>query len=151
QLIGDFYINDFHHFFTRPYCFNYSTYDIMLGGLPYIDRIKCVPPKHLLTFKQQMEQFTVFASNTQSGSAGQADLLVIMSYYVKTALETLQDAHYKFNSEEEVWKYVKEIITSYIYTINQPFRATQSPFVNLSLYDDDFLTKLCDEIYFPDG
>ena len=151
QLIGDFYINDFHHFFTRPYCFNYSTYDIMLGGLPYIDRIKCVPPKHLLTFKQQMEQFTVFASNNQSGAAGQADLLVIMSYYVKKALETLQDAHYKFNSEADVWKYVKEIITSYIYTINQPFRANQSPFVNLSLYDDDFLTKLCDEIYFPDG
>lgn len=151
QLTGDFYINDFHHFFTRPYCFNYSTYDVAIGGLPYIDRIKCIPPKHLLTFKQQMEQFTVFASNNQSGAAGQADLLVIMSYYVKKALENLQDAHFKFKSEEDVWQYVREIITSYIYTINQPFRANQSPFVNISLYDDEFLTKLCDEIYFPDG
>ena len=31
QLIGDFYINDFHHFFTKPYCFNYSTYDIIIN------------------------------------------------------------------------------------------------------------------------
>lgn len=151
QLAGDFYINDFHHFFTRPYCFNYSTYDIAISGLPYIDRIKCIPPKHLLTFKQQMEQFTVFASNNQSGAAGQADLLVIMSYYVRKALKNLQDAHFRFKSEEDVWYYVREIISSYIYTINQPFRANQSPFVNVSLYDDEFLTKLCEEIVFPDG
>lgn len=151
QLIGDYYINDFHHFFLKPYCFNYSTYDVAIGGLPYIDRIKCVPPKYLLTFKQQLEQFTVFASNNQSGAAGQADLLVIMSYFVKNALDTLSDCHYKFASTNDVWAYVKEVLTSYIYTINQPFRSNQSAFTNVSVYDDKFLNTLCEDIYFPDG
>jgi len=151
QLIGDYYINDFHHFFLKPYCFNYSTYDVLTNGLPYIDRIKCIPPKYLLTFKQQMEQFTVFASNNQSGASGEADLLVIMSYYIKNALNTLSDCHFKFASKEDVWTYVEEILTSYIYTINQPFRANQSPFTNISLYDRYFLQDMCKDIIFPDG
>lgn len=125
QLAGDFYINDFHHFFTRPYCFNYSTYDVALQGLPYINRIKCIPPKHLLTFKQQMEQFTVFASNNQSGASGQADLLIIMSHYVEKVLKEMGDLGVKFNTENDVWRYVSELLTSYIYTINQPFRSNQ--------------------------
>lgn len=151
QLVGDYYINDFHHFFLKPYCFNYSTYDVMINGLPYIDRIHCVPPKYLLTFKQQLEQFTVFASNNQSGASGEADLLVIMSYYVKNALNSLSDCHFKFASKENVWIYVKEILTSYIYTINQPFRSNQSPFTNVSLYDKYFLEEMCKDIIFPDG
>jgi anaerobic ribonucleoside-triphosphate reductase len=151
QLAGDFYINDFHHFFTRPYCFNYSTYDVALQGLPYIDRIKCIPPKHLLTFKQQMEQFTVFASNNQSGASGQADLLIIMSHYVERVLKEKSDLGVKFDSEEDVWHYVSELLTSYVYTINQPFRSNQSAFVNISLYDKYFLEKLCQDIYFEDG
>lgn len=151
QLTGDFYINDFHHFFTRPYCFNYSTYDVALQGLPYIDRIKCIPPKHLLTFKQQMEQFTVFASNNQSGASGQADLLIIMSHYVEKVLRERSDLGVKFNSEDDVWHYVSELLTSYVYTVNQPFRSNQSAFVNISLYDKYFLDKLCQDIYFEDG
>lgn len=151
QLCGNYYINDFHHFFLKPYCFNYSTYDVMTNGLPYIDRIKCIPPKYLLTFKQQMEQFTVFASNNQSGASGEADLLVIMSYYVKNALNTLSDCHFKFASKDDVWQYVKEILTSYIYTVNQPFRANQSPFTNISLYDKYFMHDMCKDIVFPDG
>ena len=151
QLTGDFYINDFHHFFTRPYCFNYSTYDVALQGLPYIDRIKCIPPKHLLTFKQQMEQFTVFASNNQSGASGQADLLIIMSHYVEKVLYNQGDLSYKFASEDDVWAYAKELLVSYVYTLNQPFRSGQSPFTNISIYDRYFLNQLCSEIYFSDG
>jgi anaerobic ribonucleoside-triphosphate reductase len=152
QLIGDFYINDFHHFFLVPYCFNYSTYDIALGGLPYLVQPKCTMPKYLLTFKQQMEQFTVFASNTQSGAAGQADLLIIMSYFVKQLFTNSSDMHFKLeNNEENLWAYVKDILTTYIYTINQPFRSNQSPFTNVSVYDKYFLENLCKDIYFADG
>ena len=151
QLTGDFYINDFHHFFTRPYCFNYSTYDIALNGLPYLSHPKCITPKYLLTFKQQMEQFTVFAANNQSGASGQADILIIMSYYVKKVLDNQGDLSFKFASQEDAWAYVKELIVSYIYTLNQPFRSGQSPFTNVSIYDKYFLEKLCSEIYFPDG
>ena len=47
QLIGDIYIHDFHGIGAgMPYCFNYSTYDIMTKGLPMVKKVKSLPPKH---------------------------------------------------------------------------------------------------------
>lgn len=152
QLIGDIYIHDFHGVGAgMPYCFNYSTYDILTKGLPMVKKVRSLPPKHLYAFKSQLEQFTVVASNSTLGATGLADLLVVMSYYVSNILETKSDAHFKFASEDDCWTYVKENLVSFIYTINQPMRANQSPFTNISIYDDYFLDKLVDDYLFPDG
>lgn len=152
QLTGDIYIHDFHGIGAgMPYCFNYSTYDIMTKGLPMVKKVKSLPPKHLYSFKSQLEQFTIIASNSTLGATGLADLLVVMSYYVSVILNTLTDAHFKFASTEDCWIYVRENLVSFIYTINQPMRANQSPFTNISIYDDFFLNKLCDDYLFPDG
>lgn len=132
-------------------CFNYSTYDIMLNGLPMVKKIKSVPPKYLYSFKSQLEQFVVIASNSTLGATGLADLLVVMSYYVKNILKTKSDAHFHFRDEKDCWAYIKENLVSFIYTINQPMRANQSPFTNTSIYDANFLNKLCDDYIFPDG
>lgn len=78
-------------------------------------------------------------------------MLIMMAYYVKNILNTLSDAHFTFTNEEAVWKYVRENIVSFIYTINQPMRGAQSPFSNLSIYDNYFLDKLCADYIFPDG
>lgn len=74
-----------------------------------------------------------------------------MSYYVANILNTKSDAHFHFATEEDCWSYVKENLVSFIYTINQPMRANQSPFTNVSVYDDVFLDKLVDDYIFPDG
>jgi ribonucleoside-triphosphate reductase len=152
QLNGDIYINDFHGVAAgQPYCFNYSTYDVMLLGLPMVNKIKSVPPRHLYSFKSQLEQFVVIASNSTLGAAGLADLLVVMSYYVKNILTNMADSGFKFSSTEDCWRYVRENIVSFIYTINQPMRANQSPFTNISLFDKEFLDSLCPNYVFPDG
>jgi ribonucleoside-triphosphate reductase (formate) len=152
NLTGDIYINDFHGIAAGlPYCFNYSTYDIMTKGLPMVKKIVSDPPKYLYAFKSQLEQFTVIASNSTLGAAGLADLLIVMSYYVSNILKTKSDAHFKFASEEDCWIYVKENLLSFIYTINQPMRANQSPFTNVSVYDEYFLEKICGDYIFPDG
>jgi len=152
NLIGDIYIHDFHGIGAGlPYCFNYSTYDILTKGLPMVKKIASLPPKYLYAFKSQLEQFTVIASNSTLGATGLADMLVVMSYFVKNILETKSDAHFKFVSEEDCWNYVRENIVSFIYTINQPMRANQSPFTNISIYDDNFLEGLCEDYLFPDG
>ena len=111
-------------------CFNYSTYDVMAEGLPMVNKIKCVPPKHLFAFKSQVEQFTILASNSTLGATGLADMFITMSYYVKNILQTLKDDGFSFKSEEDVWAYVKSTITSMIYSLNQPMRASQC--VNMS-------------------
>ncbi|MFP4698671.1 MAG: anaerobic ribonucleoside-triphosphate reductase [Eubacteriales bacterium] len=152
QLTGDIYIHDFHGVGSAmPYCFNYSTYDIAIKGLPMVKKIKSLPPKHLYAFKSQLEQFTVIASNSTLGATGLADLFIIMSYYVDKILETGKDAHFEFKTEEDIWNYVKENIISFIYTINQPMRANQSPFTNVSVYDDYFLDNMIGDYAFIDG
>lgn len=152
NLIGDIYINDFHGVGAgMPYCFNYSTYDIHMNGLPMVKKVKSLPPKHLYAFKSQLEQFTVIASNSTLGATGLADLLVVMSYYVDKILKTLSDAHFHFASIDDVWLYIRENLISFIYTINQPMRANQSPFTNISIYDDYFLESMCDDYIFIDG
>lgn len=208
QLTGDIYIHDFHGVGAgMPYCFNYSTYDIMTKGLPMVKKVKSLPPKYLYAFKSQLEQFTIVASNSTLGATGLADLLVVMSYYVERILNTGNDAGFFFdgwlsdiernkvmdelmalselNRENEedvqqiealmkkinvilnknsfedsanpkwfkanVYKYIRENLVSFIYTINQPMRANQSPFTNVSIYDDYFLDNLLEDYLFPDG
>ena len=143
QLNGDIYIHDFHGVAAgEPYCFNYTTYDIMTKGLPMVKKVKSLPPKYLYAFKSQLEQFTVIASNSTLGATGLADMLV---------LETKSDANFHFATEEDCWRYLKENLVSFIYTINQPMRANQSPFTNVSIYDKYFLEKLAGDYIFPDG
>lgn len=152
QLTGDIYINDFHGIAAgEPYCFNYSTFDILQLGLPMVSKIKSGPPKYLYAFKSQLEQFVVVASNSTLGATGLADLLIVMSYYAKNILATQSDAHFSFKDEEACWNYIRENVTSCIYTINQPMRANQSPFTNISVYDRVFLESLCPGYIFPDG
>jgi ribonucleoside-triphosphate reductase len=152
NLTGDIYINDFHGVGGGlPYCYNYSTYDIMMKGLNMVKKINCEPPKYLSAFKSQLEQFVTVASNSTLGACGLADLLVVMSYYVKNILETKSDAHFSFKSEEDCWAYIDDKLTSFIYTINQPMRGNQSPFTNVSVYDIEFLNKMKQDYIFPDG
>ena len=151
QIVGDLYINDVTGVAAGlPYCFNYSTYDIMLLGLPLAD-IKSVAPKHLYAFKSQVEQFVVIASNSTLGATGLADLLIVMSYYVANILKNKQDSHFTLADETACWNYVKECLVSFIYTVNQRMRASQSPFTNISVYDEEFLASLCPTYVFPDG
>lgn len=152
NLVGDIYINDFHGIGGGlPYCYNYSTYDIMMNGLSMVKKIHSVPPKYLTAFKSQLEQFVVLASNSTLGACGLADLLVVMSYYVKNILKNKKDEHFTFVTEEDCWNYVDSQLTSFIYTINQPMRGNQSPFTNISIYDGEFLTKMINDYVFPDG
>ena len=203
QLSGDIYIHDMHGIGAgKAYCFNYSTYDIMTNGLPMIKKIKSLPPKYLYSFKSQLEQFTVIASNSTCGATGLADLLLTMSYYVGNIYKNGHDAGFYFDGwfsdsersiieseldslpdvedsgvadveiekitkgineklnkskpHNDMWfkanvdRYIKENLVSFIYTINQPMRANQSPFTNLSIYDECFLEELKDKYIFPD-
>lgn len=152
QLTGDIYIHDFHGVASgTPYCFNYSAYDIVMNGLPMIKKVKSIPPKYLHAFKSQIEQFIIIASNSTLGATGLADLLITLSYYAKNIVKTKSDAHYKFQTEDDCWTYVAEMMTSFIYSVNFSLRGNQSPFVNISVFDRLFLEKLCGDYLFPDG
>lgn len=151
QLNGAIYINDATDL-GRPYCFNFSCMDIAMSGLPMIDKVKCLPPKYLFSFKSQLEQFLTIASNNVLGATGLADIFIVMAHYVDKILATNRDAHFRFNSSDDIWKYVRETIASLIYTVNQPMRAgLQSPFTNVSIYDAVFLESMLEGYKFGDS
>ena len=141
EINGTLYINDVWDI-GRPYCFNYSTYDIALEGLKMGGRLNIDPPKSLNAFLRQVEQFTVYAANSTLGATGLADLLIVVSRYVDDILTTGYDHHVKIGKAPRVWTYVKESLTSLIYTLNWEFRGNQSPFTNVSIYDRPFLEEL---------
>lgn len=141
EINGTLYINDVWDI-GRPYCFNYSTYDIALEGLKMGGRLTIDPPKSLNAFLRQVEQFTVYAANSTLGATGLADLLIVVSRYVDDILTTGYDHHIKIGKAPRVWTYVKESLTSLIYTLNWEFRGNQSPFTNVSVYDRHFLGQL---------
>ena len=149
QLRGLIYINDAHGI-RAPYCFNYSAYDIALQGLPMVKAIDSRPPKHLYAFKSQVEQFIPVAANSTLGATGLADLLIVMAYYAERVLDNLKDDRFTFSDEEAAVEYIKTTLVSFIYTINQPMRGNQSPFVNVSVFDDNFLQELVPSYTFPD-
>jgi len=147
QFKKDIYINDFHTFSGNSYCFNFSCMDVLCQGLPFVSKIKSGPPKHLTSFMGQMIQFITYACNSIAGAVGLADLLICASYFVEKLRKDNKDIDPKFLN-----KMIKQELQSFIYSVNQPFRSSvQSPFTNVSIYDDSFLDKLCKEYLFPDG
>lgn len=147
---GDLLLNDSTGIASgHSYCYNYSTYDIMLLGLPASDKAHTVPPKHLFSFKSQLEQFIILASNSTLGATGLADMLIVVSLYFRRVLANKKDANFTFANEEDCWAYLKEILVSFFYSVNFELRAAQSPFTNISLYDEVFRNKMCEAYLDP--
>lgn len=147
EILGNLYINDAWDC-GRPYCFNYSMNDIAMEGLKMSNRLTVEPPKALHSFLRQVEQFAVYAANSTLGATGLADLLVVVAGYVQKIADTGYDHHIKVCDAGPCWdvknleRYVKEQLTSLIYTLNWEFRGNQSPFTNVSVYDRYFLEQL---------
>lgn len=131
--------------FLAHNCFNYSTNDIKYDGLKGLsDRPYVTAPKSLDVFIRQVEQFMVVAANSTLGATGFSDALIVASTYVDKIIETGRDGHINIGKNiDDIKIYVKEKLTEFIYTVNWSFRGNQSPFSNLSVYDDTFLDHLC--------
>jgi anaerobic ribonucleoside-triphosphate reductase len=146
QLTGEIYINDLSQV-NLSYCQNFDCMDIANKGLPFVNKIKSAPPKHLSSFVGQMIHFMVYASNSVLGAVGLGNFLIVFSYYSKKLLMENENV-----SQEFLWKQIKQELQSFIYSANQPFRSSiQSGFYNVSIYDDIFLNQMANEYIFPDG
>src|SRR5574344_586645 len=153
QINGRIYVNDFSGFSSGlAYCFNYSTYDTALLGIPSVfdGRGGSQPPKSLMAFLGQIELFSLIAGNSTLGATGLADLLIVISIYMNKIIKTGKDAHFKLfdnstgedNSNNNIWQYLESMLTGFIYRLNQPYRGSQSLFSNVSVYDKNFLDNM---------
>lgn len=101
QLSGEIYVNDFHGFATNKYyCYNYSTLDTALNGIPKgIDAEISLPTKYLNTYFEHLQLFCVHAGASSLGAVGLADLLLTVSAYADRILTTHSDQHTLFGNE----------------------------------------------------
>jgi anaerobic ribonucleoside-triphosphate reductase len=126
-------------------CFAYDLTRLATEGLFFLNHYNAEAPKHLTTFLDDVIEFISYMSNRTSGACGIPNVLVWTFYYWKRDCETgyvIKDPDY----------YVRQIFQKLIYRLNQPFmRIDQTAFVNVSIFDRNYVESLFGGLEFPDG
>ncbi len=126
---GEVYFHDASGYgISVPYCFAYSTQNLMFGGRPY-GQLHSLPPKRADSFISQVIETTMDLSQEFVGAIGLSDVIANYCYYAKK--ENLND------------KRVLNDLQKLVHVLNNKFRVSgQSPFSNISLFDKINLKKL---------
>ena len=135
---GELYFHDASGYgISVPYCFAYSTQNIMLEGRPY-GQLHSLPPKRTDSFISQVIETTMDLSQEFVGAIGLSDVFVNYCYFA--IKENLDD------------KRILNDFQKLVHVLNNKFRVSgQSPFSNISLFDYPNLEKLFGETVYPDG
>ncbi len=128
-------------------CFAFSLLDLMQQGIQFGNKIKAEPAKHLSSFMGHIIAFLTYSCQQLSGACAIPDALIIISFFIDKLFKENQNI-----SKDYLISQVRQELQGMIYQFNQPFRgALESAFTNISIYDDFFLDKICNEYLFPDG
>ena len=135
---GDYYFHDSSGVGIQiPYCIAVSTMWIMANGIPW-GQLPSMPPKKAKSFIGQVAEVTMDMSQNFAGAVAPADVLVMYSYYAKN--EGLSD------------KDIENDLQSLVHIFNKQFRpGGQSPFTNISIFDEPNLKHLFSDTVFFDG
>lgn len=103
------------------------------------------PPKHLTTFIDDVIEYISYMSNRSSGAVGIPNILIWTYYFWKKDCQTgyvIKDTDY----------YIRQSFQKLIYRLNQPFmRIDQTAFVNVSIFDRNYVESLFGGVKYPDG
>lgn len=133
---GDVYFHDATKI-QIPYCFAYSTSRIMLDGRPY-GQLRSLPPKRADSFMAQVIETTMDLSQEYAGAIAPSDMLINYAFYAKN--ENLTD------------KQIENDLQKFVHVMNNKFRiSSESPFTNISIFDNINLAELTKTMIYPDG
>lgn len=138
DITGDIYIADF-HLWNLPYCYAFSAMDILNEGMPFITHPHSSPAVHLDSFIQHVIQSTMYYSNSIAGAVAFPDIFPAMWFVYQND----KKLGYPTSDPVKFEEWVIQQFQLFTYTINQPYRSgTQSPFVNISVFDKGFLDDM---------
>lgn len=142
---GGFYLHDAPSSTYLPYCYAYDLTRLATEGLFFLKNYNNQAPKHLTTFIDDVIEFISYMSNRSSGAVGIPNILIWTYYFWKHDCETgyyIKDPEY----------YIKQSFQKLIYRLNQPFmRVDQTAFVNVSIFDKNYIESLFGGVVYPDG
>lgn len=142
---GEFYLHDAPSSTFLPYCYAYDLTRLATTGLFFLKNYNSQPPKHLTTFLDDVVEYISFMSNRSSGAVGIPNILIWTYYFWKKDCENnyvIKDPDY----------YIRQSFQKLIYRLNQPFmRIDQTAFVNVSIFDRNYIEALFGGMKYPDG
>lgn len=142
---GAYYLHDAPSSTYVPYCYAYDLTRLATEGLFFLKNYNNQPPKHLTTFVDDVIEFISYMSNRSSGAVGIPNVLIWTYYFWKKDCETgffIKDPDY----------YIRQTFQKLIYRLNQPFmRVDQTAFVNVSIFDREYIQSLFGGVEYPDG
>lgn len=142
---GGFYLHDAPSTTYIPYCYAYDLTRLATEGLFFLKNYNAQAPKHLTTFVDDVIEYISYMSNRSSGAVGIPNILIWTYYFWKRDCES---GHYILNPEY----YIKQTFQKLIYRLNQPFmRIDQTAFVNVSIFDRNYIESLFGGVQYPDG
>lgn len=145
EYSGAFYLHDASTTTYIPYCYAYDLTRLATEGLFFLNNYNNQPPKHLTTFIDDVIEYISYMSNRSSGAVGIPNILIWTYYFWKHDCETgffIKDHDY----------YIKQSFQKLIYRLNQPFmRIDQTAFVNVSIFDRNYIESLFGGVQYPDG
>lgn len=144
---GEIFVNDLVNY-SLSYCFAFDLSEMMLTGMNFFKgNMKINPPKRSSSFINLIIQSTAFISNQIMGAIAYPNFFVMLDYFYRK--EFGED--YIDNLDDNTWEYIKNQFQNFIYSVNFPYRGSQSAFVNISVMDQGFLESLFGGYVFPDG
>lgn len=142
---GAFYLHDACTSTYLPYCYAYDLTRLAKEGLFFLKHYNNQAPKHLTTFIDDVIEYISYMSNRSSGAVGIPNVLIWTFYFWKKDCENgyyIKDSDY----------YIKQCFQKFIYRLNQPFmRIDQTAFVNVSIFDRNYIEALFGGVEYPDG
>lgn len=142
---GGFYLHDAPSTTYLPYCYAYDLTRLATEGLFFLKNYNNQPPKHLTTFLDDVIEYISYFSNRSSGAVGVPNILIWTYYFWK---KDCQD-NYIIHDKDY---YIRQCFQKLIYRLNQPFmRVDQTAFVNVSIFDRNYIESLFGGVQYPDG
>lgn len=142
---GAYYLHDAHTASFLSYCYAFDLTRLAKEGLFFLKNYNNESPKHLTTFTDDVIEYISFMSNRSSGAVGIPNVLIWIYYFWKN---DVKNGYYLKNPEY----YLKQQFQKLIYRLNQPFmRIDQSAFVNVSIFDRNYIEALFGGMQYPDG
>jgi len=142
---GGFYLHDASTSTFLPYCYAYDLTRLATEGLFFLKNYNNEPPAHLTTFMDDVIEYISYMCNRSSGAVGIPNILIWTYYFWKKDCASghiIKDPEY----------YIRQNFQKFIYRLNQPFmRIDQTAFVNVSIFDRNYIEALFGGVQYPDG
>lgn len=145
---------------TKFYCQAVSLYPLMTEGVGNIDGVTPSEPNDLQSFSGQITNLAFLLSSQCKGAVAFGEYFIALNYYVvmEFGSQWYEKLHCIVSTPHcKIQRTIKDSILKafkqFVWGVNQPAgnRSYQSPFTNISYYDQTYFNTLFKDFCYPDG